>query len=402
MLVNLVNNAIKFTPEGSVTLKAFTAAGEADTDPKIAFAVVDTGIGIPAERQAAIFQRFTQVDAGTTRRFGGTGLGTSIAFNLVQRMGGLLTVQSAPGAGSTFAFTLPLPTAPHSPLNPSAADEGAAATLPWEQAKAVGHILVVEDTPVNQMVLAQHLQSQGHRVRLAANGREALAACRQERFDLVLMDVQMPQMDGLEATRRITKEIGPQVRPTIIGLTANTDARTQRDCRAAGMLAVLTKPIRRRPLLAAVDQWLPDKGAAAGASLPPRPDGPCDAPADGADPLGPPLDIDKALYEFGDRETLQLVVTELVCTVSDQVAQIGKALPAADLPRIRAIAHAIKGGAATVEARPLAAAAAALETQCQSASPDQVTAQVARLASAADAMTRFVAAIPWLNGTEAP
>ena len=396
VLVNLVNNAIKFTPEGAVTLKAFAVAGEPDADPKIAFAVVDTGIGIPAERQAAIFQRFTQVDAGTTRRFGGTGLGTSIAYNLVQRMGGLLTVQSAPGAGSTFAFSLPLPPAQHAPGDPAAAGDGAALANACERSAAVGHILVVEDTPVNQMVLVQHLQGEGHRVRLAANGREALAACRQEHFDLILMDVQMPEMDGLEATRRIATEFEPQKRPIVLGLTANTDSRTQRDCRAAGMQAVLTKPIRRRPLLAVLDQWLGAKSEA----CPPRTCGPFDPPADCADPPDPPLDLDKADYEFGDRETLQMVVAQLIHTVADQLTEMREALPAADMRRMRAIAHSIKGGAATIEARPLAAAAATLEKQCRDAATDQVAAQVDRLAQAFDALTRFTAAVPWRNDTE--
>ncbi|MBR9979614.1 MAG: response regulator, partial [Desulfatitalea sp.] len=337
VLVNLVNNAVKFTAKGSVTLTAQRmAAAVPEGSQRVRFAVSDTGIGIPKARQAAIFKRFTQVDASTTRRFGGTGLGTSIAYNLVALMGGQLTVESTPGKGSTFAFTIDLPVAVTVTRPAQTPSEGLAqAPMKALAPTARGRILVAEDTPVNQMVIQRHLTERGHSVFLATNGREALAACRREPFDLILMDVQMPEMDGLEATRRIRAELPEYAQRPVLALTANTDTRTRQDCMAAGMQTVLTKPIRRQVLLDVVDQWLVRTAAGtdsvasgATAAAPGKP-----APRQENDPV--PLDLETAVYEFGDRQTVQTVVTELLASVAGQVTDIQRALPEADWPRIR-------------------------------------------------------------------
>jgi signal transduction histidine kinase/HPt (histidine-containing phosphotransfer) domain-containing protein/AmiR/NasT family two-component response regulator len=396
VLINLVNNAIKFTREGSVTLSLsrVTPAGTAQQQ-QVCFAVIDTGIGIPKERQAAIFTRFTQVDESTTRRYGGTGLGTAIAYQLVELMGGRLTVESQPGRGTTFAFMLSLGLS---------SGDGALVSLDGEStggpgshaAKALpGVILVAEDTPVNQMVVRQHLEGQGHDVTLVGNGREALSACRTRQFELILMDVQMPEMDGLEDTRRIKEAQGPGG-PPIVGLTANTDSKTLSECDLAGMDAVLTKPIRRQPLLDAVTLWLHrardrrirrESGAAEPTPTPLRPAGLTVEVA--------PLDWESALYEFGEPEIVREVVGQLMESIPGYLEEIRNALGHGDFSEIQRRAHAIKGGAATVEAKPLSAVAAELEEQCKQSLPTEVADGVARLAAAFETFKQYVATLPF-------
>ena len=396
VLVNLVNNAIKFTREGSVTLSVsrVTAAGTMHQQ-QLCFAVIDTGIGIPKERQAAIFKRFTQVDESTTRRYGGTGLGTAIAYQLVELMGGRLTVDSQPGQGTTFAFMLAMGLS---------RGDGDLVSLDGEAIGAPGHaaakalpgaILVAEDTPVNQMVIRQHLEAQGHEVTLVGNGREAVSACRTQRFDLIVMDVQMPEMDGLEATRRIKESLGP-TGPPIVALTANTDSKTLSECETAGMDAVLTKPIRRQPLLDAVALWLHrsrDRRSRLEAGLtdpaPALPRGPSLTVA------AAPLDWESALYEFGEPEIVREVVEQLMQSIPGYFEVIHNALQQGDFEEIQRRAHAIKGGAATVEAKPLSAVAAELEEQCKQAAPKEVVAIVERLTAAFETFKQYVDTLPF-------
>ncbi|MFZ1987217.1 MAG: ATP-binding protein [Desulfatitalea sp.] len=398
VLINLVNNAIKFTRQGSVTI-ALTRAGSATVDGRqpLRFAIIDTGIGIPRERQADIFKRFTQVDAGTTRRFGGTGLGTAIAYQLVELMGGRLTVESQPGQGTTFAFIIEMALDTRHPAKAPVDRETQPDTPGAAPAEAiVGSILVAEDTPVNQMVIRQHLEAQGHVVLIVGNGREAMAACRAQRFDLVLMDVQMPEMDGLEATRRIKAEMGALWHTPIVALTANTDTKTMADCQAIGMEAVLTKPIRRQPLLDAVAYWLNWSKSERKATEPSAPS--AALPIDGGQvPASEvtPLDWAAALYEFGEPEIVHEVVEQLMQSVPGYLEEIRTAMGQGDFDQIRLRSHAIKGGAATVEAKPLSAAAAELEDLCKQAVPQGVAATVARLTAAYETFQSYVGTLPF-------
>jgi signal transduction histidine kinase/CheY-like chemotaxis protein/HPt (histidine-containing phosphotransfer) domain-containing protein len=410
ILVNLINNAVKFTPQGSITLCAARMdASDGAPHQTVCFRVVDTGIGIPKERQAAIFKRFTQADESTTRRFGGTGLGTTIAYNLVTLMGGCLTVESQPGKGTTFAFTIDL-----------ALDAAAAATaLPVFKSAAqkedrrasaaraaTGRILLAEDTPVNQMVLQRHLEAAGHTVRVVGNGREAWAAYRETIFDLIIMDVQMPEMDGLEATRRIKAErVHHSSVPPIVALTANADTQTRRECEAAGMQAVMTKPIRRNILIATVNRWL--AAGRRGALLNPTPD-PSDRAAS-AQGLGddvpnrsvppldfaPPLNMVRAVYEFADRPTVHAVVGRFIEETAERVEAIGQLYTLGDLDRIGSLAHAIKGGAATVEAGPLREAAGLLEAHCRQRTIESTPILIHRLETAFEALRQYADTYPW-------
>jgi signal transduction histidine kinase/CheY-like chemotaxis protein/streptogramin lyase len=249
ILLNLLANAIKFTERGDVTVQVDAdPAGESSVVLRLA--VSDTGIGIQAEKQRTIFSAFTQADASTTRKYGGTGLGLSISARLAQMMGGRIEVESEPGRGSRFYFTAEFATANCAPEStPCHASTGA---------RPDGRklrILVAEDNPVNQKVARKVLEKMGHIVELAGNGAEAVGASGQREFDLVLMDVQMPEMDGFQATAEIRKResVGGTRRTRIIAMTAHAMAGDRERCLESGMDGYVAKPIRVSELCAVID-----------------------------------------------------------------------------------------------------------------------------------------------------
>jgi PAS domain S-box-containing protein len=248
ILANILSNAVKFTERGSVRLEIGVDRRDGDR-VTLHVAVSDTGIGIAADKRAVIFEPFQQADGSMTRRFGGTGLGLAIASNLVRLMGGEIWIDSEPGAGSTFHVTLPVTVAAQAP-----APEAASAAQP-AAAPRLAHILIAEDNVVNQRVAAGLLTKRGHQVTIVSNGREALAALQAGAFELVLMDVQMPDMDGFEATAAIRnweRATGHHVR--IVAMTAHAMKGDKERCLAAGMDGYLSKPIDQRALYAAVEQ----------------------------------------------------------------------------------------------------------------------------------------------------
>ena len=393
ILINLVNNAIKFTPKGSVALSVEKMAQPSDDSCQtLRFSVIDTGIGIPKERQKAIFERFSQADESTTRRFGGTGLGTAIAYQLVRLMGGQLRVESDSDHGSIFSFVIELGLASGDSLSMT----GVATlvdSLCSEQTRP-GHILVAEDTPVNQMVIRKCLEDGGHTVHLVENGLEAVEACRSRIFDLILMDIQMPEMDGLEATRRIKARWEPHELIPIIALTANTDVKTRDDCEQAGMDEVMTKPIRRGSLLAGVNRWLCSvAGRSSDAGVVEAPNS-AEAVTE-AEENGQPLDLETAIYEFGDREMVHDVVNSLIESVSMQIVEIRQAHEVGDFDSIQKCAHAIKGGAATAEARQLAVTAANLEDLCREGGHESVPPIIDQLVGAFEELKQYTDSVAW-------
>jgi signal transduction histidine kinase/CheY-like chemotaxis protein len=250
VLLNLVGNAIKFTAEGSVSLDVGCAEWDEAGTAAVVFRVRDTGIGIAPEKQQLIFEAFTQADGSTTRKFGGTGLGLAISLRLVHLMGGTLKVESTPDVGSEFAFTVPLDAAP-------AAREAVALVAP-ESAPAPRplRILLAEDNRVNQRVACAMLAKRGHHVTVVDNGRQAVDAVAREAFDAVLMDVQMPEMGGFEATGHIrSAERGLARRTPIIAMTAHAMSGDRERCLAAGMDGYITKPITLRTLCEVVEQF---------------------------------------------------------------------------------------------------------------------------------------------------
>jgi signal transduction histidine kinase len=249
IVTNLIGNAIKFTSAGgvTVTLDADPVRANADTW-RLRLDVRDTGIGIPADRLDRLFRPFSQVDASVARRYGGTGLGLAISRRLAELMGGSVTVDSEAGRGSTFhvdwiAQRASVAPADAAPLAPTAAHASSAAAL---------KILIAEDNPVNQSVVIHMLRRLGHTADLADDGAAAVTAVAQRWYDVVLMDVQMPHVDGLTATRKIREAGGPQ--PRIIAMTANAMAGDREACLAAGMDDYISKPIDLASLQAALER----------------------------------------------------------------------------------------------------------------------------------------------------
>ena len=242
VLVNMIGNAIKFTEKGAVTLRMRMEK------ERIHMAVIDTGIGIAPDRLDRIFDAFAQADASTTRRFGGTGLGTTISRQLVERMGGRITVESELGRGSCFHIWLPLEAGEHVAV----AEEGAAMVLPPLR------VLVADDVAQNGELMQLMLGRDGHQVRLATNGLEALQAFSEQDFDVVLMDVHMPELDGLSATRRIRQFELSHSRPRtpVVALTASVLEEDRQAALAAGMDGFATKPIEAALLRAEIARVL--------------------------------------------------------------------------------------------------------------------------------------------------
>ncbi len=257
VLLNLTGNAIKFTPQGRVVV-AVRALAVTATEAALRFSVLDTGIGMNQQTQAKLFQAFSQGDSSMTRRFGGTGLGLAISQRLVARMGGQISVRSEPGQGAEFSFDLKLPLA-SVPVRPPAT------VAPFPVAPLAGRVLVVEDDRVNQRVIQLILQKLGVDSALAGEGQAAVDAVAATRFDAVLMDCQMPGMDGFEATRQIRAFLAGRPLP-IIALTANAMNADREACSAAGMDDFIAKPVRQDELRAVLARWLP-----AGAASPSAP-----------------------------------------------------------------------------------------------------------------------------------
>jgi signal transduction histidine kinase/CheY-like chemotaxis protein len=247
VLTNLVGNAVKFTEGGRVEVEA---RGQADG--RFHFAIRDTGIGIPAEAQGRLFELFSQADSSTSRRYGGSGLGLAISRRIVQEMAGEIGCESRPGEGSVFWFVLPL----------EAAEEPAAPLLPGEEKAAPRRsgrrhrILVAEDNLVNQLVVTQHLIAMGYDVLAVNNGKEALKVLERSPVDLVLMDCQMPELDGYEATRRIREGAGNSRGVPIVALTAHAMKEDLERCLAVGMNDIITKPFQKEVLERTLERWL--------------------------------------------------------------------------------------------------------------------------------------------------
>ncbi|MBD8530103.1 MULTISPECIES: CHASE domain-containing protein [unclassified Massilia] len=356
VLLNFVGNAIKFSEHGTVAVRA-RASGSVDAsagETLVRFDVEDRGIGIDPDALAQLFAPFHQADPSTTRRYGGTGLGLVISKQLAELMGGEAGVESEPGRGSTFWFTARLGQGGVQEAPPPAA----AGTQRLDGAA----ILLVEDNAFSQQVGRELLEHAGASVVVAGNGSEALDALRFQRFDCVLMDVQMPVMDGFEATRRIRAD--PLLRDTmVIAMTANAGVEDQARCMAAGMNAFLTKPVVPAQLAAAIAQAI-GRGAGPAQEAQEEQDSAGDPPPDPGVAGAPLFDTAVLAATFGDDPAkMRKFAFMFLDSARDGLAEIDVALAAGDLARAAAVAHRLKSSARAVGALGFADLCAELERQ---------------------------------------
>ncbi len=352
VLLNLVGNAVKFTEHGGASVMVSCADPEA-TVAHVTFAVRDSGIGISAADQARLFQEFTQADGSIARRFGGTGLGLAISKRLVEMMGGAIGVVSYPGEGATFRFTLPLERAAAADLR--IAPDGGTIDLPPLD------ILLAEDNPVNQKVALGMLGRKGHRVTVANDGFQAVEAVQRQPFDVVLMDMQMPGMDGLEATRHIRALPGAVGRIPIVAMTANALKGDDERCLAAGMDGYVPKPVDSATLFATIAR--------------------CVHPPAGAPVAESAVDTGKLeeLREIlGSVATAELVTeyflhADLACTALQRAADDN------DLAGMLAAAHNLKSMSGTLGFSAVTRLAEAIEFACREDRGEEATALVTGL-----------------------
>ncbi len=251
ILMNLVNNAVKFTGTGRVVIRV-EREGPRNGPASIRFSVQDTGIGISRNSIDKLFQPFSQADSSLTRVHGGTGLGLAISKQLVELLGGTIGVESEEGTGSTFWFTVPLKESSSPRENPTSqvVDRPTEEQAPRKSTR----VLVVEDNVINQKLVLKMLDIMGYRADAVANGKEAFDAIQKMGYDIILMDVLMPEMDGMEASGRIREKIQHENQPVIIAMTANAMKGDREKCLEAGMDDYLAKPINKQDLAAMLGQ----------------------------------------------------------------------------------------------------------------------------------------------------
>jgi signal transduction histidine kinase/DNA-binding NarL/FixJ family response regulator len=356
VLLNLVGNAIKFTDAGSVRVEV-EQAGVNGGRATLRFAVIDTGVGIAEDAQRRLFDEFSQVDSSATRRFGGTGLGLAISKRIVIAMGGEIGVESAPGRGSTFWFTVALEAATGEAVREAVRADVAVRPL---------RVLVAEDNPINQQVALGLLRRQGHEVDVVADGRSAVEAVRAHPYDVVLMDAHMPGMDGFEATREIRRLPAGKGRVPIIALSASVLPEETEQCLAAGMDGHLGKPIDPTALAAVLSQHAATAGAAE-----PAPPSPGEQVVDDA--------YLRLLVEALGNQRVGEIVARLPDDVRPHRERLAQARAEGDVAGVRAAAHALKGIAANLGLVALADLTGLLEEACLAGDADRLSALCERI-----------------------
>lgn len=342
ILVNLVGNAVKFTEKGSIKVVVERGASRESGGIELQFVVQDTGIGIPETRLDRLFKSFSQIDASTARKFGGTGLGLAISKRLTEMMGGSIWVQSKFGYGSSFYFSIFTKEAAEiSFLNQSGRGqtEKISEEFPWQ-------ILIAEDNSVNQNIMLKLLEKIGYRADIASNGYEAIEALKKKQYDIILMDVQMPELSGLEATRIICDTWARGRRPYIIAMTANLQEEDKERCRDAGMEDFIGKPVRLAELTRLL-KAVPKVRQVSDATTTAIP-----APA----PIWGDLTIDftqMLRIVGGDKDLLKTAINSFIEESDNLIQKLEGSVAQRDAHGFESVAHAIKQRASTFIATPV-------------------------------------------------
>jgi len=340
ILLNLLDNAIKFTSEGRIMVRAV------QFDPEhFRIEIQDEGVGIEPEAQSQIFNAFSQADTSTTRLFGGTGLGLTISRHLVELMDGKISLESPPSGcqkGTLFRIDLPFVPAP--------ADSRADPVAPLHTEHFDGRVLIAEDNPVNQKVLSYQLGALGLETVIAATGREAIEQAASNQWSLILMDWQMPEMDGFEATRKIREMHGDAGQVPIIALSAQSGEDFRQQCLDAGMNDYLTKPYEEAALISLLANWLPKSSKSA----------------------SPPLDLEKlAGKNAHDTAFIREIARVFQETTETSLQALQTAHENMDSTQGKREAHSLRGSAAAISADGLFKIASTLESAFQSADWNQ-------------------------------
>ena len=375
VLVNLADNAIKFTDQGEIIVQVENQ-WQSDGEVRVHFSIRDTGIGIPPDKLDRIFEAFTQADSSTTRRFGGTGLGLAISSELVQLMQGKIWVQSETGRGSTFHFSMRFKIADENAIQNLRDEQEAVSrtTRSTNDASRPLAVLVADDHEANRILAGKILQKRGHRVAFAASGEDALIALKRERFDVVLMDVQMPETDGLEATKAIRQwECHTGTHLPIIALTAHSMKGDREKCLAAGMDAYLPKPLRAQQLQRLVER-LGDVTSM------PQPD--TSLPDESIVPTTTELDFGPALERLDhDIELLKEQMRLFLDDSPELVSRIDAAITHRDGKTLQITAHRLRGLIAGYDYHEAADSALNLEIMGRNETFDDARAEASQFAA---------------------
>ncbi len=398
VLVNLVGNAIKFTEKGSVLLR-INAEPLADGRDRVRFEVRDTGVGIASEEIAKLFQPFTQVDSSSTRRYGGSGLGLSICAKLIDLMGGRYGVSSEFGQGSVFWFTLDLAPVRETEPGEAPAPSGTLPPLPVEAPEMVDSLplsanrgdirmLIVDDDETNRIVLAEAFRNAGAEIVTARDGKEAIEACRQGRFQLIFMDCQMPVIDGFAATSIILEEAARHgwEPPLIVALTADATDAARRRCLEVGMSDHLVKPIDFAQLRKVLANWLPDL------RLPFASGGTASRGADqAAGEGGMVINLDVLARLRQHLGQIQPAVQVFLRSLETRIGELEQAVASRDAETIGKVAHTMKGSSSQFGAEELVQLCLLAENMGRSGKVQQIDRVFERIVKAAEKVRRYFA-----------
>jgi signal transduction histidine kinase/DNA-binding response OmpR family regulator len=420
-LVNLIGNAVKFTEKGHVYLKV--SVSEADNQPFIRFDVEDTGIGIPKDRQEAIFESFTQADGGTTRKFGGSGLGLTITKQLAELLGGRLELTSEVGKGSVFSLVIPagvdLTTQPILERHNMKDEQGSVAKLEFNLS---GRILVAEDVLPNQLAIRWMLEKIGLEVSVVEDGKKAVDKALAQSFDIILMDIQMPVLNGCEATK-ILRSKG--IKTPIIALTASAMKMDETKCIEAGCDDYLTKPIDRNKLFETLGKYL--SGRDSGKEIQKMENEPTDtsrkaidaindqvdkirelcsdetaSQVQSAEPTGEKstenvLDWEQLISRIVDEELVDEIMPICVEDNRERLKMLAEAVENGDSKQVKSYAHSIKGSVANMGAKQLSEAAHRLELMASQGDLSEAEELLQKITTEFDKFVSFVSKPDWIE-----